>query len=208
MEENQINVIGAIKQSVFTIIAINDQAHSLAIELVAHIKKTPLYKQQIEQLVGLIEKDIKDYYKVTMNDWKDPEYYSEICEYIADELREDYATLENAIINFLSSKGTENPELLAKIEVARCIAIGAVNTYDKMSGYINRVISVNFSNFRLTALAKNLDRLCNMLFKNQPYADLNKDENCMTALRTIINKLSKGEIYVKAMENLEAEKVS
>jgi hypothetical protein len=47
-----------------------------------------------------------------------------------------------------------------------------------------------------------------MLFRNQPYADLNKDENCITALRTIINKLSKGEIYVKAMENLEAEKVS
>lgn len=208
MEENQINVIGAIKQSVFTIIAINDQAHSLAIELVAHIKKTPLYKQQIKQLVILIEKGIKDYYKVTMNDWKDPDYYSEICEYIADQLREDYKTLENEIKNFLSSKGTENPELLAKIEVARCIAIGAVSTYDKMSGYINRVISVNFSNFRLTALAKNLDRLCNMLFRNQPYADLNKDENCLTALRTIINKLSKGEIYVKAMENLEAEKVS
>lgn len=198
-----------IYQSVLCIMATNDMAHSLTIEFVSHIKKTPLYKQRIKQIVNNIQKDIKNYTNVTKQSWTDVDYYNDLCELVADEMRQDFKKFEFAVKNVLDKANAANADLIAKLEVTRTMVLGACITCDEMERLVKKHIPANFKNFRLTNLAKNINRIEEILgFGTEKDIDLSQDENCQLALQIIEKKLQTGKIYADAINQLQEQNQS
>lgn len=170
----------------------NDLAHSLAVELVGYIKKLPIYRHEVKRITNLINKEIRNYTLLIKKIGK-TDFYSNACDNMAETLNTDLQKLEYTIKFALDKAKIENSELLAKIEITRCMAWGACINVDMRERDIKKELPVTLKDMRLTALARQIENLSNLLYNGKPRTvDFNKDNNCLLAFRIIQKKLLNG----------------
>lgn len=182
----------------YNIMFFNDVAHSTAVDLVAYIKKLPICRQKIKQIINNIEKEIRKYTfhikRVGRTD-----FFSYACDNMADNIKLDILKLEYAIKFALDKEKIKNSELLSKIETARCMAWGACINLDMREKDIRKEIPVTLTDIRLTALAKHIENLSRIFYGNKRTVDFNKDDNCILAYRIIQKKLLNGKKIAEAI---------
>lgn len=189
--------------SLMCIMATNDQAHSLTLDVIEQIKKSPLYRQNVKRLTNLAFNEYNKYNSITKKSWTDVDYYSTLYDLIADEMREDYFKFEMSIKNALDKGNIPNSDIKAKLEVCRTMVNGACLTCDEFEKRIRKHLPANLKIFRLTSLAHHLNQLSDALSSNMKTdIDLNKDNDCTLALNIITHKLQSGEIYIKALDKI------
>lgn len=175
----------------YNIMFFNDVAHSTAVDLVAYIKKLPICKHKVKQIVNNIEKEIRKYtYHIKRIGRTD--FFSYACDIMADDINLDILKLEYAIKFALDKEKINNSELLSKIETARCMTWGACINLDMREKDISKEIPVTLTDIRLTALANHIENLSRILYESKRKVDFNKDNNCILAFRIIQKKLLNG----------------
>lgn len=171
----------------------NDIAHSSAFDLMAYMKKSPIYRHEIKRVVNTLEKELKKYTSLMkrLSTTKDGLFYADICDNMADFIGDDVLKLEYSIKNALDKEKIENSSILAKIETARCLAWGACINLDMRERNIRKEIPVDLSEMR--PIAKLIERLSSILYEHKTRTvDFNQDQNCLLAFRIIQKKLLNG----------------
>lgn len=180
----------------------NDIAHSSAFDLMAYMKKSPIYRHEIKRVVNTLEKELKKYTSLMerLSTTNDGLFYADMCDNMADFIGDDIIKLEYSIKNALDKEKIENSSMLAKIETARCLTWGACINLDMRERDIRKEIPVDLSEMRLTSIAKQIERLSSILYERKPRTvDFNKDTNCMLAYRIIQKKLLNGQKIADAI---------
>lgn len=179
----------------YNIMFFNDIAHSSAFDLMAYMKKQPIYRHEIKKIVNTLEKELKKYTSLMkrISTTKDGLFYADICDNMTDLIGDDISKLEYSIKNALDKEKIENSLMLAKIETARCLSWGACINLDMRERDIRKEISVDLSQMRLTPIARQIEKLSTILYERKKRTvDFNQDKNCLLAFRIIQKKLLNG----------------
>lgn len=179
----------------YNLMFFNDIAHSSAFDLMAYMKKQPIYRHEIKKIVNNLGKELKKYTSLmkSLSTTKDGLFYADICDNMADVIGNDVQKLEYSIKNALDKEKIENSSMLAKIETARCLTWGACINLDMRQKDIRKEIPVDLSQMRLTSIAKQIEQLSSILYERKSRTvDFNQDQNCLLAFRIIQKKLLNG----------------
>lgn len=173
----------------YNIILFNDIAHSTAFDLVAYIKKLPIFRHEVKKITKQLEKQLKQYTKFTgeLSSVSSPAFYADVCDNISDIVFNDVKKLEFSIKSLLDKHKVEDSMLIAKIETARCMTLGACINLDMREKDIRKELPVNLSDMRITHIANSIDRLSSILNKN--YVDFSQNQEILNAYRIIQRKL-------------------
>lgn len=176
----------------------NDIAHSVAVELVEFIKKTPHYRHQVKQATNTLQREIRRYTKTIGRITNEEVSLNDACDNMAEIIRTDVPKLEYTIKFALDKAKVSNSLLLAKIEAARCLAWGACINLDMRVKDIRKELPVNLDDMRLTAIAHAIERISSSFTYG---VDFNKNENCLLAFRIIQKKLLNGKNIAESVNN-------
>lgn len=179
----------------YNLMFFNDIAHSSAFDLMAYMKKLPIYRHEIKKIVNSLEKELKKYTSLMkrLSTTKDGLFYADICDNMNDFIGDDIIKLEYSIKNALDKEKIENSAMLAKVETARCLTWGACINLDMREKDIRKEMPVNLSDMRLTSIARQIEKLSSILYERKPRTvDFNQDKNCILAFHIIYKKLLNG----------------
>lgn len=126
-------------------------------------------------------------------------------QYVAEQLQPDLIKMEYSIKSEFDKARIKNAGLLAKIELARCMAELACLSLDRRieeARPYNKDIN-NIDYLRLTNIYKHLDELSDMLYHGG-YVNLNESQNCKLGMTIIQKKLTDCNLISDAINMSEA----
>ena len=134
-------------------------------------------------------------------------FMADANQYVADEVQPDLLKMEYFIKMEFDKCRIENSALLAKVELARCMAELACLSLDKrieeVRPYNKEVTGITY--LRLTDTFKVLDELSDILYRGG-YCNLNQSDNCKRGMAIIQRKLTDCDIISRAIN--ESDKLN
>ena len=183
--------------AIYNILFTNDIVCSLIVEMLSALRKSGLCRFRVKQQGNKLEQlaGNRAFFMADAN------------QYVADEVQPDLLKMEYSIKMEFDKCRIENSALLAKVELARCMAELACLSLDKrieeVRPYNKEVTGITY--LRLTDTFKVLDELSDILYRGG-YCNLNQSDNCKRGMAIIQRKLTDCDIISRAIN--ESDKLN
>lgn len=153
--------------AIYNILFTNDIVCSLIVEMLSALRKSGLCRFRVKQQGNKLEQLMLQYEKKINKIAGNRAFFmADANQYVADEVQPDLLKMEYSIKMEFDKCRIENSALLAKVELARCMAELACLSLDKrieeVRPYNKEVTGITY--LRLTDTFKVLDELSDILF--------------------------------------------
>lgn len=188
--------------AIYNILFTNDIVCSLIVEMLSALRKSGLCRFRVKQQGNKLEQLMLQYEKKINKIAGNRAFFmADANQYVADEVQPDLLKME------FDKCRIENSALLAKVELARCMAELACLSLDKrieeVRPYNKEVTGITY--LRLTDTFKVLDELSDILYRGG-YCNLNQSDNCKRGMAIIQRKLTDCDIISRAIN--ESDKLN
>lgn len=194
---------------IYHILICNDLACSMICDFCSKMEKSPRYRFQIKQGVKKLVALTRQYEKMVIRTSSiQISLLADICQSFEERISGDIADFRKNVERVFEAGGQTDPKLMAYAEVARTFADYACYSLDKRIQEMKTFGVPDYNNpgyLRMTLIRKQIDEITTLLY-NGTSAPLNKDLGCISAYRTLGNKLVDIRIMAECIE--EAKKLN
>ena len=191
--------------AIYNILFTNDIVCSLIVEMLSALRKSGLCRFRVKQQGNKLEQLMLQYEKKINKIAGNRAFFmADANQYV---VQPDLLKMEYSIKMEFDKCRIENSALLAKVELARCMAELACLSLDKrieeVRPYNKEVTGITY--LRLTDTFKVLDELSDILYRGG-YCNLNQSDNCKRGMAIIQRKLTDCDIISRAIN--ESDKLN